>query len=44
MELLDVGIECSTQKDIESVVEGLVDGKDLLGCRNVRGVKSGGKY
>lgn len=43
MELLDVGIDAKTQKAIENVVDGQVDGKSLLGCRNVRGVKSGGK-
>jgi divalent metal cation (Fe/Co/Zn/Cd) transporter len=44
MELLDIGIDCSTQKAIEGVVDELVDGKYLLGCRNVRGVKSGGTH
>jgi hypothetical protein len=43
LELLDAGVDKSTQKKIELLVEGLVDGKDLLGVRNVRGVKSGGK-
>jgi divalent metal cation (Fe/Co/Zn/Cd) transporter len=41
-ELLDAGVDKSTQKKIELLVEGLVDGKELLGVRNVRGVKSGG--
>ncbi|KAL7422625.1 mitochondrial metal transporter [Cryptotrichosporon argae] len=43
MELLDVGIEAKTQKAIEDVVNGEVDGESLLGCRNVRGVRSGGQ-
>jgi hypothetical protein len=43
LELLDAGVDKPTQKKIELLVEGLVDGKDLLGVRNVRGVKSGGK-
>ena len=43
MELLDVGIDSKTQKAIEGVVDELVDHRTLLGCRNVRGVKSGGK-
>jgi divalent metal cation (Fe/Co/Zn/Cd) transporter len=42
LELLDAGVDKKTQSKIESLVEGLVDGKDLLGVRNVRGVKSGG--
>jgi hypothetical protein len=42
LELLDAGVDKPTQKKIELLVEGLVDGKDLLGVRNVRGVKSGG--
>lgn len=42
MELLDVGIDAKTQRSIEEVASALVDGKQLLACRNVRGVKSGG--
>ena len=44
LELLDAGVDKNTQKKIEFLVEGLVDGKDLLGVRNVRGVKSGGEF
>ena len=44
LELLDAGVDKPTQKKIELLVEGLVDGKDLLGVRNVRGVKSGGMF
>jgi hypothetical protein len=44
LELLDAGVDKPTQKKIELLVEGLVDGKDLLGVRNVRGVKSGGTF
>ena len=44
LELLDAGVDKSTQKSIEKLVEGLVDGQELLGIRNVRGVKSGGKF
>lgn len=43
MELLDVGIDAKTQKSIESVACELVDGVELLGVRNVRGVRSGGE-
>jgi divalent metal cation (Fe/Co/Zn/Cd) transporter len=42
LELLDAGVDKTTQGKYESLVGGLVDGKDLLGVRNVRGVKSGG--
>ncbi|WVQ95696.1 hypothetical protein IAU59_002795 [Kwoniella sp. CBS 9459] len=42
-ELLDAGIDSKTQKSIVGLVEGLVDGRELLGVRNVRGVKSGGQ-
>ncbi len=42
-ELLDTGVDAKTQRAIEGVVENLVDGHELLGVRNVRGVKSGGK-
>lgn len=44
LELLDAGVDTKTQKSIEGVVEGLVDGQELLGVRNVRGVKSGGQH
>ncbi|TXT11163.1 hypothetical protein VHUM_01914 [Vanrija humicola] len=43
MELLDVGIDTKTKKSIEDIVDGLVDHHDLIGCRNVRGVRSGGQ-
>lgn len=43
MELLDVGIDAKSQKSIEDIVDGLVDHHSLLGCRNVRGVRSGGQ-
>ncbi|OCF33617.1 mitochondrial protein with role in iron accumulation [Kwoniella heveanensis CBS 569] len=43
LELLNAGIDSSTQRSIVGLVEGLVDGKELLGVRNVRGVKSGGQ-
>ena len=43
LELLDTGVDARTQRAIEKVVEDLVDGQELLGVRNVRGVKSGGK-
>ncbi|ODN86102.1 mitochondrial protein with role in iron accumulation [Cryptococcus wingfieldii CBS 7118] len=43
LELLDAGVDKSTKASIERIVGGLVDGKDLLGVRNVRGVKSGGQ-
>jgi len=41
-ELLDAGVDAKTQKKIEDIALGLVDGQELLGIRNVRGVKSGG--
>lgn len=44
LELLDAGVDAKTQKGIEDVVNGVVDGKELLGVRNIRGVKSGGEY
>lgn len=43
LELLDAGVDAKTQKSIEEAVNGVVDGKELLGVRNIRGVKSGGK-
>ncbi|WVQ70502.1 hypothetical protein IAR50_000021 [Cryptococcus sp. DSM 104548] len=43
LELLDAGVDKSTKASIERIVGGLVDGRDLLGVRNVRGVKSGGQ-
>lgn len=43
MELLDVGIDPKTQKSIENVACELVDNVELLGVRNVRGVRSGGE-
>jgi divalent metal cation (Fe/Co/Zn/Cd) transporter len=42
-ELLDAGIDAKTQKAYERIVGELVNGEDLLGVRNVRGVKSGGQ-
>ncbi|WVQ86012.1 hypothetical protein IAT38_008180 [Cryptococcus sp. DSM 104549] len=42
LELLDAGVDKKTQMAIEKIVGGVVDGKELLGVRNVRGVKSGG--
>lgn len=44
LELLDTGVDAKTQRAIEGVGEDLVDGQELLGVRNVRGVKSGGEY
>lgn len=44
LELLDAGVDKPTQRIYEGLVEGLVDGRDLLGVRNVRGVKSGGMF
>jgi divalent metal cation (Fe/Co/Zn/Cd) transporter len=41
-ELLDTGVDAKTQKKIEDIASGLIDGHELLGIRNVRGVKSGG--
>lgn len=43
LELLDAGIDANTQKIYEKIVGDLVNGDDLLGVRNVRGVKSGGQ-
>jgi len=43
LELLDAGVDAKTKRSIEKIVEALVDGKELLGVRNVRGVKSGGE-
>jgi divalent metal cation (Fe/Co/Zn/Cd) transporter len=43
-ELLDAGVDAKTQKQIEELALGLVDGKELLGVRNVRGVRSGGTF
>ena len=43
MELLDAGIDASTRSQIERIVEAEVDGVEILGFRNVRGVKSGGE-
>lgn len=43
MELLDVGIDAKTQKNIDEIACELVDGVELLGVRNVRGVRSGGE-
>ncbi|WVR08473.1 hypothetical protein IAU60_005528 [Kwoniella sp. DSM 27419] len=42
-ELLDAGIDLQTKKKIIDLVEGMVDGDELLGVRNLRGVKSGGQ-
>lgn len=44
MELLDAGIDASTRRQIERIIDAEVDGVDILGYRNVRGVKSGGEY
>jgi divalent metal cation (Fe/Co/Zn/Cd) transporter len=41
-ELLDAGVDQKTQRAIEKIVSDLVDGDELLGVRNIRGVKSGG--
>lgn len=43
MELLDVGIDAKTKKSIEGTIGDLVDGKNLIACRNVRGTRSGGQ-
>ncbi|WRT70541.1 uncharacterized protein IL334_007539 [Kwoniella shivajii] len=43
LELLDAGVDAGTKQNYISIVDGLVDGKELLGVRNVRGVKSGGQ-
>ena len=43
LELLDTGVDAKTQRAIERIATDLVDGRELLGVRNVRGVKSGGK-
>nr|XP_031860237.1 uncharacterized protein CI109_004369 [Kwoniella shandongensis]KAA5527309.1 hypothetical protein CI109_004369 [Kwoniella shandongensis] len=43
LELLDAGVDAKTQNAIERVVLNMVDHKELLGIRNVRGVKSGGQ-
>ncbi|ORY35865.1 cation efflux family-domain-containing protein [Naematelia encephala] len=43
LELLDAGVDAKTQRAIEAIVEAQVDGHQLLGCRNVRGVRSGGQ-
>lgn len=43
LELLDAGIDASTQKTYETITGDLINGHDLLGVRNVRGVKSGGQ-
>lgn len=45
MELLDVGIDAKTKTGIENIVRGMMDsnGVGLKGCRNVRGVRSGGQ-
>ncbi|EIW69831.1 hypothetical protein TREMEDRAFT_30115 [Tremella mesenterica DSM 1558] len=43
LEIVDAGVDQTTQKAIEGIVEELVDGKSLLRVRNVRGVRSGGQ-
>lgn len=43
LELLDAGIDARTQAAYEEIIGELVNGHDLLGVRNVRGVKSGGE-
>jgi hypothetical protein len=43
LELLDAGIDARTQATYEEIIGELVNGHDLLGVRNVRGVKSGGE-
>lgn len=43
-ELLDAGMDKGTKTKIEDMVRELVDGDELLGVRDVRGVKSGGKH
>jgi hypothetical protein len=43
-ELLDRGIDKKIINKIELVVDDLVDGERLLGVRNIRGVKSGGRF
>nr|XP_018259931.1 mitochondrial protein with role in iron accumulation [Kwoniella dejecticola CBS 10117]OBR82089.1 mitochondrial protein with role in iron accumulation [Kwoniella dejecticola CBS 10117] len=42
-ELLDAGVDTSTKERYFSIADDLVDGKELLDVRNVRGVKSGGQ-
>lgn len=42
-ELLDAGVDQKTHRAIEKIVSDLVDGDELLGVRNIRGVKSGGE-
>ena len=41
-ELLDRGIDETARTTIRGIVEGMVDGQEILSVRNVRGVKSGG--
>jgi hypothetical protein len=36
-------VDQKTQRAIEKIVSDLVDGDELLGVRNIRGVKSGGE-
>ncbi|WWC92130.1 uncharacterized protein L201_007084 [Kwoniella dendrophila CBS 6074] len=43
LELLDAGVDLKTKNKYFNIVNDLVDGKDLLEVRNVRGVKSGGQ-
>ncbi|WVN89553.1 uncharacterized protein L203_104778 [Cryptococcus depauperatus CBS 7841] len=43
LELLDAGVDSKTKKAIENLVNDMVNEKDLLGVRNIRGVKSGGQ-
>ncbi|KAJ9120358.1 hypothetical protein QFC24_005314 [Naganishia onofrii] len=42
LELLDKGIDDSYRAKLERIVQPLVNGRDLLEIRNVRGVKAGG--
>lgn len=42
LELLDKGITDDYQRRLERIVEPLVNGRDLLEIRNIRGVKAGG--
>ncbi|WVW81037.1 hypothetical protein I302_103028 [Kwoniella bestiolae CBS 10118] len=43
LELLDAGVDATTKQKYFGIVNDLVDGRELLEVRNVRGVKSGGQ-
>ncbi len=44
LELLDAGMDEATKRKIQDIVHEAIDGEELLSVRDIRGVKSGGKF